>query len=281
MNLLSGLEKFGLGQSGILDITADEKKKSADSEQKSAANVVEPEEKDFVLEKKFKCPVCDKEFLAKTVTTTKLKRIEPDFDLRPNYMYIDSIKYDFLHCYKCGYTALASTFLKIDSARMKLVREGICKNFTPVREEVGDIYTYDYAIEKFKLALVNTMVKRGKLSEKAYVCLKIAWLRRSQLAILEKEKAEEAKLAEVKQEYEGFYRQAYEGFMKALETETPPYCGMDSSVVEYMLANMADSFEEYDTALKLIGRLMGSPATNSRLKDKCLTLKEQINQKKK
>ncbi|MBR2057863.1 MAG: DUF2225 domain-containing protein, partial [Fibrobacter sp.] len=35
---------------------------------------------------------------------------------------------------------------------------------------------YDTSIERYKLALYNSMVKRAKISEKSYICLKIAWL---------------------------------------------------------------------------------------------------------
>ena len=39
-------------------------------------------------------------------------------------------------------------------------------------------YSYEKAIERYKLALYNTLVKKGKNSEKAYECLKISWLYR-------------------------------------------------------------------------------------------------------
>ena len=132
-------------------------------------------------------------------------------------------------------------------------------------------------IEKFKLALICTMKKRAKMSEKAYVCLKIAWLRRAQLKELEGNKDADPKIVDmIQKEYEGFYSQAYEGFMKAVSSETPPYCGMASEAVEYMLANMSVHYKKYDAAMKLIARLIQSPSTSRKLKDKCLELKEDI-----
>ena len=48
------------------------------------------------------------------------------------------------------------------------------------------------------------------MSEKAYVCLKIAWLRRAQLKELEGNKDADPKVVEMLQkEYDGFYAQAY------------------------------------------------------------------------
>ena len=94
MNLLSGMEKFGFSMDGELDILADEKPKAGDKAGAKAAAPVVKQEKDFVIDKKVRCPVCDKEFPIKAVLATKLKRLEPDFDLRPNYEHIDKIKYD-------------------------------------------------------------------------------------------------------------------------------------------------------------------------------------------
>jgi len=277
MNLLSGMEKFGFSE-GELDILADDKPKAKSKSGQAAAAPVKKEEKDFILDKKVRCPVCDKEFPIKAVLTTKLKRLEPDFDLRPNYEYVDKCKYDFISCPSCGYSALDTMFSKIDTARVKLIRNEFCPSFKPQPgEKLPDIYDYDYSIEKFKLALICTMKKRGKMSEKAYVCLKIAWLRRAQLKILEADKEANAKkIVMATQEYEGFYKQAYEGFMKAISSETPPYCGMASEAVEFMLANMSMHYKKYDNALKLIARLIQSPSTSRKLKDKCVDLKDEI-----
>ena len=278
MNLLSGMEKFGFSMDGELDILAEEKPKKSEEEAKKTATPVVKQEKDFVLDKKVRCPICDKDFPIKAVLATRLKRLEPDFDLRPNYEHVDKIKYDFNSCPRCGYSALDTTFSKIDTARAKLIRTEFCPSFKPQPNEVlPEIYSYDYSVEKFKLALICTMKKRAKMSEKAYVCLKIAWLRRAQLKELEgDDEATPEYIEMVKNEAEGFYAQAYEGFMKAISQETPPYCGMASEAVEYMLANMSVYFKKYDAAMKLIARLIQSPSTSRKLKDKCVDLKDDI-----
>ena len=277
MNLLSGMEKFGFSMDEELNILADDKPKKAADDKKAAAPVVK-QEKDFVIDKKVRCPICDKEFLIKAVLTTKLKRLEPDFDLRPNYEHVDKCKYDFISCPKCGYSALDTTFAKIDTARVKLIRAEFCPSFKPQADEkLPETYSYEYSIEKFKLALICTMKKRAKMSEKAYVCLKIAWLRRAQLKELEGNKDADPKLIELaKKEYEGFYSQAYEGFMKAISQETPPYCGMAAEAVEFMLANMSVHYKKYDAAMKIIARLIQSASTSRKLKDKCVELKDKI-----
>ena len=69
---------------------------------------------------------------------------------------------------------------------------------------------------------------------------------------------------------------AYDGFMQVLSTEMPPFCGMDTQTVQFMLANMAMSFEEYDKAAKLVADLIVTPGVNRRIKDKCHDLKPVI-----
>lgn len=278
MNLLSGLEKFGISADGELDILNDgsEDRKSRQKAATAKEEVVLTE-KDFLLDRKAKCPICDTEFLVKTVKSSKLKRQEPDADLRPNHEYVDSVKYGVSACPHCGYAAMHRNFEHLTPTQRKWIREQVSANFKPVKEEPMETYSYEYAIERYKLALVAAIAKKGKLSEKAYICLNIAWLRRGELATLDEKKAEDKKLIEqAKAEYEGFYRQAYDGFLKVTSTETPPYNGMDANTLDYILANMAFYYKDYDVASKLISRLITSSATPRRMKDKCLEIKEQI-----
>ena len=277
MNLLSGLEKFGLGQTGELDILNDgteTKKRTTDATKKKA---VEYTEKDFILDRKVVCPICDKEFLVKTVKSSKVKRMEPDADLRPNHEYVDTLKYGVAACPRCGYAAMHRNFTQLSAAQRKWIRETITANFKPTEEPKMEVYTYDYAVEKLKLALVNTIAKKGKLSEKAYICLNLAWLRRAQAEQTPDDTPMNAKKKkQYEAEYEGFYRQAYDGFMKVVVTETPPFFGMDTNTIDYILANMAVKYKEYDTASKLVSRLITQPNTPRRMKDKCLELKDDI-----
>lgn len=276
MNLLSDLEKFGLGQAGQLDILNDgaEKKKQSSAVKKEE---VQYTEKDFLLDKKMTCPICDTEFVVRAIKGSKVKRKEPDADLRPNHEYVDTLKYGVCACPQCGYAALNRHFEHLSPTQRKWIRESISANFKSVEPKERETYTYDFAVDRYKLALVSAMAKKAKLSEKSYICLNIAWLRRAQLEILENESPNDTKqIEECKTEMEGFYRQAYDGFVKATSTEAPPYEGMDANTLDYMMANMAVHYREYDVASKLVSRLLTSASTPRRLKDKCLELKEQI-----
>lgn len=276
MGLFAGLEKFGFSGINDIDITAEEKTEKKETVA-AKPQAVEKKETDFLIEKTVPCPVCGKDFKIKAVATTRLKRLEPDEDLRPNYEAIDTLKYDVIGCPHCGYSAMISTFAKIDSARIKLLRAEFCPQFKPQPEPQTETISYERAIEKYKLALICAMKKKGKLSEKAYICLKISWLRRAQLKKYESVENADAQLIQTtKGEMDAFYKQAHDGFTKALSTETPPYCGMDSSIVEFMLVCMGKYFGDYDNALKLAGKLITNPGTNSKMKDRCLDMKDEM-----
>jgi len=84
----------------------------------------------------------------------KAKLIGTDLDLRPKYEIVDSLKYDVILCPHCGYAAMARFFQYITGPQAKLVRVNISQAFKNV-EPKGDIYTYEEAIERYKLALAN------------------------------------------------------------------------------------------------------------------------------
>ena len=282
MNLLAGLEKFGIKQEGELDITKEEKKKSKKAAPTKKAAPKMLTEADYLLEKENTCPVCDAKFKTLMVKTGKAKRIGQEFDLRPRHEGVDTIKYDVIACPECGYAAMSKTFEPLSNTQIKWIREQVGANFQAEKKEKRDTYTYEEAVDRYKLALVSAMVKRVKLSEKAYICLKISWLRRAQYKEMpEVSKEDLAAKSAIKEEMLGFYQQAYDGFTQAMSKETPPFYGMDSNTLEFMLANMAIYFKDYDTALKLVSRLITSPNTAGRVKDKCLQLKEQITAAKK
>ena len=277
MNLFSGLEKFGFSGDEDFDILKEDKRKKKKAEEPKKKVVKLLEEKDLVLKKTVKCPICDQSFVTLSAKTAKLKRLEPDFDLRPNFEVIDTVKYDVTACPHCGYAAMNRYFDHISTIHAKLIRQEVCSKFRPTKAEDVDVYSYDQAIERFKLSLVSAMAKRAKISEKAYNCLKIAWLDRAKLKTMPNTaESEKMEYNAVRKEYEAFYKQAYEGFLKASATETPPFCGMDTSTLDFMLANMSMHYKKYDVASKLVARLLGTSGVSARVKDKCLELKKQI-----
>ena len=277
MNLFEGLEKFGLQAQNVGNLFEEEKKvvTNADGSKETVEEI--PTEDTFLLEKGIRCAVCDKGFKTKMIKNGRIKRMESDVDLRPRFQFIDTIKYDVASCPNCGYTAMNRYFEHLSTVQVKLIKEQICANFKPTGEEEPAVFDYDTAIGRYKLALYTTMVKKGKTSEKAYTCLKIAWLFRGKAETLDTSDPNyEASLKECKAQEEMFYQQAYEGFMKAVSSEMFPMCGMDQNTVDYLLAYMSAHFKRYDVASKCISNILGSPSAQNKTKERARDLKEKI-----
>lgn len=274
MGILSGLGGLGLGDLENLDIFEEEEK--AESAQKASAAAPEILEKDLVYDKSYQCPVCDGSFTAKIMKTGKAKMVGTDFDLRTRYDCIDAGKYDVILCPHCGYAALSRYFPTILPTQVKMIKEKISSSVR-VTKYNDEIYSYEEAMERYKLALVNAVVKRGKSSERAYICLKSAWLLRGYAESLQQEgKADAKTLAELAKQENEYLGNAYKGFVDARQTENFPMCGMDELTVDYLLAALAARFKKYDVASKLLAGILTNPAANNRVKEKARELKEQI-----
>lgn len=269
--LLSGL---GLDDLEGVDLFEDPDKKQNEKKEKEAAVTVQ--EKDLIYDKSFVCPVCDTKFTNKIMKTGKTRLLGMDKDLRPIHEGIDAQKYDVLLCPDCGYAALSRFFTQVTSAQARLIKEQISGKVR-LHKYGGEIYSYEDAIERYKLALANAVVKRAKNSEKAYISLKSAWIFRGYAKALESDPKTEMSQLETAYEMEEAHMQnAYKGFNEALKTEGFPMCGMDEVTIDYLLAVLAMHFKEYETASKLVAKVLTSPSANARIKDKTRDLKEEI-----
>lgn len=275
MSIFSGLENFGLGKLKNIEVYEEDKAKGR-PEQGHHVEKPKMTEADILFEKSYTCPVCDKEFKAKTVRTGKIKLESADTDLRPKYQLVDALKYDAIVCPNCGYAALNRFFNYVASVQRKLIKEQISTNFKGL-EETGAIYTYDDAIARHKLALVNTVVKKGKISERAYTCLKLAWVLRGKAESLPKETPEyDTVMAELKAEEDELILNAYEGFTQAFMKENFPICGMDELTSTYLVADLARRSGKYEEALRWISKVITAREANERIKGKARELKELI-----
>lgn len=286
MDLFSGLEQFGINvEKDAADIFAEEKPKEKSKVKVQDTEVTEevvkvkeqPKEEDFLFTKRVRCTICEKVFDVRLIKNARIKRLQPDFDLRPRFEHVDTLKYDIYACPYCGYAAMGRYFEHLTKGQVQLVKDNICANFKPSEEPEPDTYTYEQAIARYKLALYNSMVKRAKTSEKAYTCLKISWLYRE---VAERTSARTEEEQEKKAEYsrlqEEFYKEAYSGFQKAIASEVFPMCGMDSFTMDYLMACMATHFKEYAYASKSLSNILASQVVDRRIKDKALELKEEI-----
>ncbi len=273
--IFSGLEKLGLGNIGGGNLFEDpKKKKTAIKKEEPKKKLQLVNEEDYLFDKKYKCPVCDSDFEAKTVRTGKVRMKNVDIDLRPDYDELDQNKYDVIACPHCGYAALGRYFTALNKYQIDDIRVQICMNYKKM-EYNEPTYNYEYARSLYQLALANAVVKKAKNSEKAYICLKTAWVIRGETQRLDPEEDgyEQKKDANDAQEQE-LLSNALDGFVMARQSEEFPIAGMDSSTLDYLVAALAVETGKYDIASKMISELLVSKVANSRIKDKARFLKE-------
>lgn len=253
----------------------------------------------YIFDKKYICPVCDKEFTSKQVRTGKSHFEGTEEDLRPVYTGIDTIKYDVVMCPHCGYAAVLREFNNISSRQRKNIREEIASKYTPVVQEY-DIYSYSEAIRRYKMALLTAMKKPSKLSEEAYLCLKLSWLYRGAASELsdsqtdgqqdsqsadrtdsqsagqtaghedDRDTASQYKdrLLKFKEAEDNYTGHAYEGFTAALEKEYPPICNMDEMTLNYLMSVLAYKCGDINSAQRYAYMIISSRTAGASVKRK-------------
>ncbi len=274
MGLLDGLSNLGLGKLEGADIFEEEKKPAPKPVEKP--KVEAPfDENDVLFDKSAECPVCGKGFSYRAVRTGKARLLSQDQDLRPKYDKFDPGKYDVVVCPYCGYATLTRYFTSLPTAQVKLIKEGIVGKVHGVAN--NPIMSYDDAIQRYQLALASSIVKRAKDSEKAYVCLKMAWVIRGKSETLPADTPDrDAVIEQLKNDEDEALKTAYEGFVSARQKESFPIAGMDEITIDYLLAVLASRFGQFDVAQKMIASILLSKTANSRIKDRARDLKEQV-----
>ena len=157
MGLLSGIHLFGLGDLEDADLYEKKQKNT----ERGEGHVTAIREEDILFDKNYTCPVCEGEFKTRTVRVGKAHLLGTDMDLRPKYEGIDMLKYDTVVCPVCGYAALSRYFKELTGAQIKMIENGICMHYAG-REPDGAVYTYEQALERYKLVLANAIVKHGE-----------------------------------------------------------------------------------------------------------------------
>ena len=269
MSMFSGLAGIGL------ESFVDKKLYEEDSDQKTNINEkVEPQhrEEEYLFEKKYICPVCDTQYKSLTVRAGKARLLSQDDDLRPRYEGVDPIKYDAILCNHCGFAAISKGFTNMTSMQRRNIREQVSAKFKPLPEVEGTL-TYEDAILRHKIALICCIVKNAKSSERAFVCLKLAWLTRAKMEETDPNNWEYVALERSLKEC---YQNAYDGFVQAFSKETFPMMGMEEMTATYLLAVLAFKLEKYEDALKLAGHVITGHNVGPRLKEKTIDLKDKI-----
>ncbi len=279
MGILSGLKNMGVDLKKE-DMFENNKPKTAPKPKPQPvvkASNVENEE-DFVLARTFTCPICESSFKSLKVKSNRARLVGTDIDLRPVHAPLDTLKYAVTSCPVCGYSALQRNFDSVTSKQRKLIQEKRIRGFErdPLWED-KTIYTYDEAIMQYELALQAAVTKEAKSSEKAYLCLMMAWIVRGKKDTLKETDPNYKKTYDdcVSAEAE-LIQSACDGFIDARATETYPMVGYDQYTMDYLLSALLYECGKYEDSVKILGELITSNGTNSRIKDRARTLKEMV-----
>lgn len=275
MGLLSGLSNLGLGKLEEAKLYEEEEKEEVKEEVNKEPAAPEFNEADMLFDKSCECPVCSKKFTYRAVRTGKARLVGQDPDLRPRYDKFEPSKYEVIVCPECGYAVLAKYYQALPQAQIKLLKESICGKVKGVPN--SPVYTFDEAIQRYQLALASTIVKKGKDSEKAYLCLKMAWLVRAKKeAFPDDDPNYDAVMSQLRNDENEALQGAYEGFITARQKENLPIAGMDEMTLNYLLAVLSARFDHYDIAQKLVGAIITSKVANDRIKERARELRDQI-----
>ncbi|MBO7387148.1 MAG: DUF2225 domain-containing protein [Lachnospiraceae bacterium] len=270
-DLFSGLSSMGLGNIEKMDLFEKPKEVSVEGPKKP----IVVEEKDILFDKGFECPVCDSKITAKNMKTGKAKMSHQDMDLRTVFEGIDITKYDVIVCPVCGYAALTRFHKPMSPGTAKLIKDNISVNFR-WEEEGKETYSYEFAFKRYQLALANAMVRKAKDSEKAFICLKTAWLMRGWNESLDATPENAEMKKQIQAQEMAYLKNAFDGFMSAVGSESGQICGMDANTIDYLLAVLAYENKQFETSSKLVAKLLTNPSTPSKTKDKLRDLKDKL-----
>lgn len=277
-NIFSGLENLGFKNVEKIDVFqqgVNEKEKEKEQEAKQEIRRKGASEEDLIFDKSYTCPVCYHEFKSKMVRTGKVRLIGADSDLRPKYEGVDSLKYDAVLCPSCGYAALNRYFNFVMAYQAKEIKDKISSTFKP-QPEARIIYTYDDAIMRHKMALLNAVVKNSKNSERAYTCLKMAWLFRGKREHLMEISGDKEQIENLASEEMELLTNAYGGFEAAFGKEDFPMCGMDRYTLMYLLAELARRIGKLDESKRYVSKVLVARGAQKRIKERAFDLKEKL-----
>ncbi|MCL1988750.1 MAG: DUF2225 domain-containing protein [Firmicutes bacterium] len=268
--IFSGLDKFGLSEIinkiEINTIFYDlGKLKTPEVQPAEPAPVANFAAKDYLYIKKMTCPICKKEAIATGVRETRVRMEQVEIDLHVKSKPLDPIFYDIVICDSCGYTTTKPLFSEpVKEIQMKLVLQNITPVFKKV--EYPQLLTIDMAIERYKLALLNTIIRQTSSGEKAYFCMKLAWLLRVKGDIANRN---------------NFAKLAISAFNMALANESLPIMALSGDTIFYVMAAFYSFLEDYDESLKLLSTVVVSKTASDKLKDHARDLKADISTIKK
>lgn len=205
---------------------------------------------EHIYEKKVDCPVCGSKFTTYAVKVNSPRMLGQDSDFFINYGVINPYLYDVWICNRCGYTSMKADFAKIKTYQKDTIFLKITPKWTP-REYPAEL-SIKQAIEKYKLALINSMVLERPSSSNGMICLKIAWMYRllkdttNELIYLEK---------------------ALISLTDAYMKEDFPMYGMQRDSMTYLIGELNRKLNHFEEALKWYSKAITTAGASHKVKE--------------
>ncbi|MBP3889109.1 MAG: DUF2225 domain-containing protein [Cellulosilyticum sp.] len=219
---------------------------------------------ELIYEKDYKCPMCNQNIRQKVVKASKNKLLDVDFDLNARYEKVNPLFYEVVVCETCGFAQLNKKEEMPTLAESKLIKEKICANFAG--RKYSTYYTAEDAVDRYKLALLNAIIRNATEGEKGYIALKLAWVYRAEGNEVEEKR---------------FIGEALKCFLNAYQKESFPIFELQEETVCYLIAALSYQVDNLKQALNWIQVTLKGEEVSPKLRDRCFTLKQMIREKEK
>ena len=215
-----------------------------------------------IYDKEVSCPVCTSKFNAKVVKVNSPRIVSKDSDFFIRYRVVNPYFYDVWMCNSCGYSAIKGDFPKIKPYQKDLILNEITRKWRP--HSFPEALTVSDAINRYKLALVNSMAIDATNSSLAMIFLKLGWMFRLSEDI-NKEKL--------------FLSQALQYFLKAFSLENFPIYGMQRDSLSYLIGDLYRRTDNSEEALRWYSTVITTIGASAKVKDLARTAKDMISNK--
>ncbi len=234
----------------------------------------------LLYDRKHTCPICSRQFTAKTVLSSKVFSRGSDLDLRPKDGNVDTIKYNVVECPVCGYADLISSFDNVlpkerDELKEKSIKWDIEANLSEVERDYHQAYTY------YKTAMRCDLIRGAKKGKRAYTAMYTAWLLRGWREAMEKAEIEVKPTDAMGiQEEMKILKYARANFKDAEVSEEFPINGISEPTFDYLMAAISYMVDEREDATKYVLRALRNKELKPNLRIKAEDLKDLITKKK-
>lgn len=214
---------------------------------------------EHTFDKKVICPICANEFTTKAVKSKSPRISSKDSDFLIRYSGINPYFYDVWVCNSCGYTAMKIDFTKVKGYQKDLVLNKITPKWKP--REYPEIMTEEYAIEKYKLALITAIAMEKENSTIGMILLKISWMYR---------------LLEDTENEKKYLSQALNALETAFINESFPMYGLERDSLTYLLGDLNRRLGKDEIALRWYSKVLTTLGASFRIKELARTGKDLI-----